>query len=219
VIGSIGVIIFCCVILFVFGLVDLTLREAGILPTYTPEPTSTGTPSPSCTPTSTVTPSPTGTPIPTQTPLPTSTNTPIPTMSPSVRLETEIVEALGPSRDDRPKLQGFQFDQETGSIIVEWLIQGRPGSGVEQDWAFEDSEKILIVIGESSIEFSTIELIGLADVTDERGNTETIEVLRLRFSDQALADVNWEYFEPWHRPAPLHNWADYKQSHPDYQWW
>lgn len=219
VIGSIVGVSLCCGGLFVFGLADLTLREAGILPTYTPEPASANIPSPTSSPNPTATRFPTGTPTPTQTALPTSTSTPTPTMNPSLGLEAEIAEALGPSRDERPKLQDFRFEEETGLITVEWLIQGRPGSGVEQDWAFEDSESVLIAIGQSNLDFSMVELIGLADVTDDRGNTETTEVLQLRFSAQSLADVNWEYFEPWHRPAPLHEWADYKQAHSDYRWW
>lgn len=51
--------------------IDTSLREIGVLPTYTPSPVPTFTPKPSNTPTQ----SPSNTPRPTKTPLPTKTRT------------------------------------------------------------------------------------------------------------------------------------------------
>lgn len=75
----------CCGGLFGYAFVDVSLREVGILPTYTPAPTETLEPTHTATPKPTATPSPTSTTEPTATPRPTSTATstatPLPTQT------------------------------------------------------------------------------------------------------------------------------------------
>ena len=82
----------CCCLLFGWAFVDTTLRQYGVLPTWTPSPTSsptatptfapTKTPSPSATATETPTASPTATEIPSATPI-VPTSTPGPTDTPT----------------------------------------------------------------------------------------------------------------------------------------
>ena len=82
------------------------------------------------------------------------------------------------------------------------------------------ARKILLTIGKSNVEYSVIELVGTGEMVDDKGNAETIEAIRLRFSADSLSDANWEYFEDhWYEPMPMHRWADYKDAHPKYQWW
>jgi len=72
-------IIFCCTCsccCILYGLIDTSLRQAGILPTNTPTITKTSTPTKTPTSTPTLTPTHTLTSLPTNTP--TSTNTPTP---------------------------------------------------------------------------------------------------------------------------------------------
>lgn len=68
------IIILCCCSCFAFAVIDSSLREIGVLPTYTPSPTQTVTPFPSETPT----PEPSNTPVPSETSIPTETPTLIP---------------------------------------------------------------------------------------------------------------------------------------------
>lgn len=78
----VALIVLCCVGIFLFALVDVSVREIGLLPTYTPTPTIAPPDTPSPTPFPTDTPLPTDTPTPTETPLPTETpgptDTPLP---------------------------------------------------------------------------------------------------------------------------------------------
>lgn len=112
-----ALIALCCGGLFAYALVDVTVREVGFLPTYTPAPktaptlapTSTGTPTPTYTPsltytplpigTSTSTPPPTDTPLPTNTLAPTNTPTPTSTSAPSVAVEKTVNLRSGPGKD------------------------------------------------------------------------------------------------------------------------
>lgn len=74
--GLAGLLVLCCVGMFSLAVLDRAVRQAGLLPTYTPTltrtptplPTATGTPAPSATP------APINTPEPT--PLPAATSTP-----------------------------------------------------------------------------------------------------------------------------------------------
>lgn len=76
------IVVFCCCSCFAFGVIDSSLREIGLLPTYTPSPTRTVTPLPSETPTRvpSSTSAPTETAIPSETP----TSTPEPTETPTL---------------------------------------------------------------------------------------------------------------------------------------
>ncbi|MBN2392063.1 MAG: hypothetical protein JXR84_15150 [Anaerolineae bacterium] len=76
-----AVIGLCCGGSILYLEIDNGLRQAGVLPTYTPHPTNTPTNTPIPTPTSTLTPTPTKTPTPTETPTP--TNTPTKTLTPT----------------------------------------------------------------------------------------------------------------------------------------
>jgi len=76
------VIILCCCSCFAFVVIDSSLREIGLLPTYTPSPTHTVTPLPSETPSAipSSTSEPTDTPIPSETPTVTPEPTEMPTL-------------------------------------------------------------------------------------------------------------------------------------------
>ena len=83
-----AVIIACagfCVVCLGWGVVDSSLRAAGILPTHTPTSTATFTPTATRTPTATSSPTPTATSPPTRTPTttPTPTATATPTITPT----------------------------------------------------------------------------------------------------------------------------------------
>jgi hypothetical protein len=81
-------VVVCCCCPLGYGMIDSSLRSAGILPTNTPKPSSTATPTHTLTlvPSPTETTGPTQTPIPSDTPQPTNTpeptNTPKPTETP-----------------------------------------------------------------------------------------------------------------------------------------
>jgi hypothetical protein len=76
------VLVSCCCSCFAFAVIDSSLREIGVLPTYTPSPTQTLTPLPSETPS----PVPSSTSAPTETAVPSETPTmpPVPTETPSL---------------------------------------------------------------------------------------------------------------------------------------
>lgn len=76
------VLVSCCCSCFAFAVIDSSLREIGLLPTYTPSPTYTLTPLPSETPS----PVPSNTSAPTETAIPseTPTMTPEPTEAPTL---------------------------------------------------------------------------------------------------------------------------------------
>jgi micrococcal nuclease len=78
---SITAVVLCCIACFGWAFVDTTLRQSGLLPTWTPHPTPLLTNTPSPTATLTRTPIPTLTPIPSPTPRPTSRPTRIPTLT------------------------------------------------------------------------------------------------------------------------------------------
>ena len=110
ILSPIALIVLCCGGLFVFAVVDTSLREIGFLPTRTPAPAIAPTlsPTPTYTPSSTYTPLPTSipplpeTPLPTDTPTPTPTETPIPTptsSAPSVVVEKTVNLRSGPGTD------------------------------------------------------------------------------------------------------------------------
>ena len=63
------VLVSCCCSCFAFAMIDSSLREIGLLPTYTPSPTQTLTPLPSETPS----PVPSSTSVPTETAIPSET--------------------------------------------------------------------------------------------------------------------------------------------------
>lgn len=71
-----GLLVLCCAGFFLLAVADVTVRQVGLLPTYTPTLTRTPTPLPP-TPTETAVPTATGTPEPTGTP--TTPPTPLPT--------------------------------------------------------------------------------------------------------------------------------------------
>jgi len=93
--------------------VDVTLREAGILPTYTPFPTRTPTLTPM--PTSTHTATPTVTPVPTVTPPPTDTTTPTPTPTANPCLNAAYVA-------DVTVPDGTHFDSNV-SFVKTWRVK------------------------------------------------------------------------------------------------
>lgn len=87
-------LLLCCGSVFVWALVDTSLRQAGVLPTYTPTATRPPTDAPSPTlpptatpvpPTVTLAPTATATPAPVEpSPAPLPTSTPVPTAAPPV---------------------------------------------------------------------------------------------------------------------------------------
>lgn len=122
------IIVLCCCGCFTFALVDSSLREIGILPTYTPSPTRTLTPLPPETPM--LVPSSTSAPTETAVPSETPTFTPEPTEAPTlvsgamviikfVNKSAEYVdlENIGSQPQD---LAGWRIVSEKGNQVC-WL--------------------------------------------------------------------------------------------------
>jgi len=138
-----GILIISCLVCFGCSMAcvvtDATLREVGILPTYTPRPTNTPTLTPSLTPTHTATPTPTITPTPTNTatpgssPTPTQTRTPTPTRTstPAAVLEWKGV-YIGMPADDvlkiHPKSETTEepviLRRDSEGLVVRWSYPG-----------------------------------------------------------------------------------------------
>lgn len=83
------IIVLCCCSCFAFALVDSSLRQIGLLPTYTPSPTGTVTLLPS----ETSSPLPSSTSVPTETTIPseTPTITPEPTETPTLISGAKVI--------------------------------------------------------------------------------------------------------------------------------
>jgi hypothetical protein len=122
------IVVLCCCSCFAFAVIDSSLREIGLLPTYTPEPTRTVTPFPSETPTQV--PSSTSAPMETAIPSETPTSTLEPTETPTlvsgamvvikfVNKSAEYVdlENIGNQSQD---LAGWRIVSERGNQVC-WL--------------------------------------------------------------------------------------------------
>ncbi len=128
------------------------------------------------------------------------------------RLTGDIIEAISHHRTV------VTLEEESQRLFVEWCI--RSPSGTENVRARQDAQKILVAVGQRIVDYGTLEMVGVADLLDDEGNTDyDVEVLRLIFSREVLDEVNWETYEDLAHPAPMHEWADIMEAHADYRWW
>lgn len=178
-------------------------------------PEAAATPQPTDTPLSTDTPAPPDTPVPTDTHQPTHTPTdsPEPTLTADERLLWAEIEERAEEFESELKLIELELDEESGSVLVRWSIQSRLGPGGEKDWARQDAGTIAFALAvgleKTSRDYSTVEMVGVADLVDNEGNTEPeVEVVRVGYSADSMSHI-----------GPMTSWADTMEAHPDYRWW
>lgn len=168
VIAGVAGILACICVIVVLGL---------ILP-----PAGTPTPVAQVAPTDTAAPTPTSEPLP-----------PPPTAGPQDRLAASLVEALGNSNRDTPRLAGLAV--EGGEIVVSWAINDNLTSNLVRTGAALDVVDILQAVDELGIDYQQITVIGSFAMQDVYGNIEESIVVSAVYTRPTVDRIAFDTFD------------------------
>lgn len=163
----IGICIFCIIASF-------AMDALGLLPETTPIPTSTF--------------------APTQTPLPSATATqPI---TPEQAFEQTLIDVLGTSNRDVPRLTGILWSPTDGDLMLQWTINDNFGENLILRGAMLDVVNMLKQISQnpSPYPYQTITFDGSFLLVDQFGNSTEERVILASYTAETIQKINWEGF-------------------------
>lgn len=132
--------------------------------------------------------------LPTEAP----TDVPLPTETPEPLdyLESLVVDVLGSSNRDVPRLSGFIWDAESSEIVVTVAGQDNFTDEMITRGIQMDIVDILRVIYTSNtpIPYNSIAVVATFPLVDTYGNTKEANVVIATYSRETLAKINWDNF-------------------------
>lgn len=136
--------------------------------------------------------------LPTEAPTEEPTNTPLPseTPEPLEYLENLVIDILGSSNRDVPRLSDFIWDTDSSEIVVTFAGQDNFTDDMITRGIQMDIVDILHVIyaSDTLLPYNSIAVVATFPLVDTYGNTEEANVVIATYSRETLDKINWDNF-------------------------